>query len=308
MSRKLKEQERRARRDVERVRRSFWGKGWNVSELLLLQRAHDRLIQIRTKETIKEQEGKETAEGILVPSYLYHGTTELLANKILQEGIMPRGSRAPSHPELPSHPECVYLTDAYALSYIIDSFHATNYTGARGAVIEVDFEKLVRNNLLPDEDAVNASGNPALIDKMVGDEQSFVTNVLWHSLIQHGTVAHRGTIPVSAIRRIAYVPRSSYLTVVMTRWGALTIRTQQKTILDWTFNGGKAPFPILAEEIIFNDQLSLGTVERPAGSQEMADSLMAKGVSADTIWRMRFVNNPALLNRDGIEVLQVASA
>jgi hypothetical protein len=308
MSRKVKELERQALRDVERVRRSFRSKGWNVNDLLLLQLAYDRLIQFRTAETIKEQEGKETAEGIPVPRYLYHGTTELLATKILQEGITPRGNRAPSHPTLPSHPECVYLTDAYALSYIIDSFNATNYTESRGAVIEVDFDKLARNNLLPDEDAVDASGNPGVIDKMVEDEQAFATNILWRSLLQHGTVAHRGAIPVSAISRVAYIARSSYLTVVMTRWGLLAIRKQQKTILDWIFDGGDTPFPIPAEEIIFNDQLSLGTVESPAGSQEMAHSLMARGVTADAIWRMRFVNNPASLNRDGIEVCQVTSA
>src|SRR5580658_460635 len=90
MSRKVKELERQALRDVERVRRSFRSKGWNVNDLLLLQLAYDRLIQFRTAETIKEQEGKETAEGIPVPRYLYHGTTELLATKILQEGITPR--------------------------------------------------------------------------------------------------------------------------------------------------------------------------------------------------------------------------
>src|ERR1019366_6824243 len=170
MNRKIKEQERMARRDVERVRRVLKKGGVKVSDLLMLQRANARLLQIKTAE-VKEPldqpiadalESGVTPQGMVkvslsVPRFVYHGTSEAAAANILREGITPRGDRAPNHPETPSHPECVYLTDAYALSYILDSLPEERFS--RGAVLEVDLETL-KPNLMPDEDAVHVGGDP----------------------------------------------------------------------------------------------------------------------------------------------------
>ncbi len=50
MNRRIKEQERMARRDVEKVRRVLKAGKVKVSDLLILQRAHDRLLEIKTAE------------------------------------------------------------------------------------------------------------------------------------------------------------------------------------------------------------------------------------------------------------------
>jgi hypothetical protein len=185
MSRNLKEKERMARRDVEKVRRLLRGNGVSVSDLLMLQRAHDRLLEIETagrakmlnKPLTDALKNRPTPEGMVqlkmpLPRYVYHGTSGAAAANILKEGITPRGDRTPNHPEEPSHPECVYLTDAYALAYIVDSF-----AGSRGAVLEVDLEMLMPN-LLPDEDAVGVSGpgrDPrGVIEKMAEGTAGFI--------------------------------------------------------------------------------------------------------------------------------------
>jgi hypothetical protein len=237
MNRKLKERERLARRDVETVRRMLLGKGVVPTDLLMLQRAHDRLLEVRTaeiNETLNKPardalKGGRTPEGLMqfeirVPHCLYHGTRETAAANILSEGIVPRSERgaAATHEDAPSHPNCVYLTDCHALGF---SWDAREGGKERSAIFEVDLEPL-RPNLLPDEDAVGASGlgqDPSVIENMAKDDREFLRNVVWRSLHWHGSVAHHGIVPLSAIRRVAYIPLS-VLNLVMTRW---------KTKLSW---------------------------------------------------------------------------
>jgi hypothetical protein len=313
------QRQRTARRDVESVGLLLRGQGVKVSDLLTLQRAHDRLLEIRTAEMAEvltkpvtdALQQERTPEGFVkvtipLPRYVYHGTSETATASILKEGITPRGDRTPNHLKEPSHPECVYLTDAYALAYTIDSRagHAS-----RGAVLEVDLEPL-KPNLLPDEDAVGASGpglDPRGVIEKMAEGSGYVSNVLYRSLYQYGTVAHRGTVPVSAIARVAYIPYASVLELVMTRrktklnWGA--VRAQQRTILDWVFDGGETLFPVPAEELVFRPGLCEKLAIVPAGGQAKAEALMAAGVRADTLWRAHLMVHPELLNRDGIEIV-----
>jgi hypothetical protein len=201
----------------------------------------------------------------------------------------------------------VYLTDSYALSYVVDSLAADVHR--RGAVLEIELEPLMPN-LLPDEDAVGASGpglDPRGVIEKMAEGSGFTVNVLLRSLHEHGTVAHRGTVPVNAIRRVAHIPYTSLLGLVMTRWKTKlnwgAIRIQQQTILAWVFDGGDQPFPVPAEELVMDS----GLCEQMAGrNTQQAESLMAAGVRADTLWRARLMVEPGMLNRDGIEVVEVA--
>jgi hypothetical protein len=88
-------------------------------------------------------------------------------------------------------------------------------------------------------------------------------------------------------------------------WGA--IRSQQQAILAWVFDGGEQPFPVPAEELIMDSGLCEKLAEIVAGSKEKTESLMAAGVRADTLWRARLILQPGLLNRDGIEVVEVTA-
>lgn len=80
---------------------------------------------------------------------LYHGTTEAVARKALTEGLVPRGALGiESTWDVESHPECIYLTNAYA------GYFAANATelGDRWGIVEIDSEALCERYLLPDED------------------------------------------------------------------------------------------------------------------------------------------------------------
>jgi hypothetical protein len=168
------------------------------------------------------------------------------------------------------------------------------------------------SNLLPDEDALGQRRDPrGVIKNMAEGDVGFFSNVLFWSLYQHGTVAHRGTIPLHAIRRVAYIPYSSRLWLGVTTWMDTTVRSairaQQGAILRWVFDGSDNPFPVPAEELVFNPNIATQLAGIPAGDQEKADGLQSKGVSADTLWRMHLMANPEFLNREAIEVVQVST-
>jgi hypothetical protein len=118
MSCKLKEKEGLARRDVERFWRMLRGRHIGTDDLLALQRVHDRLVEVEIwradkliHNLVADGLKRGATPGRLVqiskplPRYVYHGTSETAAASILKEGITPRGSRTPNHPDVPSHPE-----------------------------------------------------------------------------------------------------------------------------------------------------------------------------------------------------------
>jgi len=320
MSRKLRDKERLARRNVERFRRALMSGQVRINDLLMLQRAHDHLLEVMAATADKllchpiaraRKEGQTAEEEILmelsVSMLMYHGTTAAAAGSIVRDGIIPRGDRPPNHPDVPSHPDCTYLTDAYALFYIMAG-NRDEPTG-RGAVIEVDMEGLM-HNLLPDEDALGPWRDPqGTIENMAEGETEFFTNVLFRSLYMNGTVAHRGIVPPGAIRRVAYVPLNSKLWLAVTTWKDTTVRAlirgQQASILHWVFDGGDKPFPVPFEELVFNAGWIEGLERVPVGSEEQAQALLARGVRADTLWRMHLMADGTLLNRQGIEVISV---
>ncbi|MCE5302613.1 MAG: hypothetical protein LLF97_05825 [Planctomycetaceae bacterium] len=80
---------------------------------------------------------------------LYHGTTATILNNILQEGIKPRGDRPSLWPDLPSRPDCAYMTDGYGFYFAVA---VQEYD--KKVVFEIDTDRLNQRLLLPDEDFV----------------------------------------------------------------------------------------------------------------------------------------------------------
>lgn len=85
---------------------------------------------------------------------LYHGTHTEALEAILSDGIVPRlQSRTEgTWHHLPSKPDCVYLTTAYALYYAIAAVPEGSH--ACPAIIEIETEGLDESLLCPDEDFI----------------------------------------------------------------------------------------------------------------------------------------------------------
>jgi hypothetical protein len=128
---------------------------------------------------------------------------------IQTNGIKPRGRRRGNWKEAPSHPEGVYLSDSYAPYFAMAAARK-----GRGAVIEVDTEKMIASFLLPDEDFLEqASRNQegdVIRDWPITARTKWYRERLWNysayagmSLEKLGTCAYMATIPSAAITRVA---------------------------------------------------------------------------------------------------------
>lgn len=153
---------------------------------------------------------------------LYHGTNERAARAILRDGLKPRAA-LPGVPTegnwlatVPSNPEAVYLTTAYA------PFFATVATGEdeRMAFIEVDTELLDASLFRPDEDFLEQAtrgqtGRPpfapprraGLVKRVAWFRDhihAWSGQEAWRLSLEHlGTCAYYGGIPREAISRVA---------------------------------------------------------------------------------------------------------
>ena len=139
---------------------------------------------------------------------LYHGTDARFLPRILKQGILPRASRKSNWNKAPSHAECVYLTDAYAAYFAICA------AKKEGLVLEIDTDRLMPWDFLPDEDflaQVEHTGNPKKGVDLLGQTADFRGRLLdwvftdvWGLSLKHlGTCAYHGVIPPSAITRYA---------------------------------------------------------------------------------------------------------
>jgi hypothetical protein len=164
---------------------------------------------------------------------IYHGTTETVALLAMQQGISPRsrtGHKGNWEHTVDSHPEMVYLTSAYAPFFAMMAAEPDEFWG----IVEVETDKLVEVNLLPDEDYLahkssrNSSFNHELQNAWDGDfpdgadvkrraawfrerlkECTFAYG--WEDSIREmGNCAHEGVVPAHAITRVAiFDPRSN---------------------------------------------------------------------------------------------------
>lgn len=145
--------------------------------------------------------------------YVYHGTDEATALRALREGLQPRSKsgRLSNWGEI-SHPDMVYLT-RYWPGYF--ALHAVPDQAERFGLVEVDLDKLDPDKLHPDEDYVEQVTR-AKLRALVGDDLTVRTKFVrerlplmkkytFRSLHHMGNVAHLGTIPPAAIRRVAVV-------------------------------------------------------------------------------------------------------
>jgi hypothetical protein len=163
---------------------------------------------------------------------LYHGTSERTARKILKHGIKPRGAKKKGNFQhsVPSNPACVYLTDAYGLYFSYNASPAKVLQPPFGnlAVVEIDTDLLDETDLIPDEDVIEQSGRK--IDHLPKDwgmvqrtlhyrdlTPSYRDTDGWKvSLMCMGTCCHFGSIPASAVTRVALVSTEKQGAVVLT--------------------------------------------------------------------------------------------
>lgn len=142
---------------------------------------------------------------------LYHGTSQVSLEKILETGIGPRGkSKGNWEHTVKSHKDAVYMTTAYPL------YFATVASGDSrlAAVIEIDTDYLDKTHMAPDEDFL---GQVAV--RKQGGELNKITRVIRQNLRNYagdadlldgsikflGNCCYIGTIPVKAISRIARI-------------------------------------------------------------------------------------------------------
>lgn len=150
---------------------------------------------------------------------LYHGTSAQNARKILQSGLQPRKKRTGNwRKTILSHPNGVYLTDAYALYFALVAAKQ-----GMAAIIELESSRLNPFRMAPDEDVlaqINGS------NRVRGDEplnwesmnlfertkffrdhlNDYAGTDSWKaSLKAMGTCCHMGSINTNAITRIAFI-------------------------------------------------------------------------------------------------------
>ena len=141
---------------------------------------------------------------------LYHGTSESRVQKILAEGIKPRGKEKGNWLHtIESNPCAVYLTDAYPIYFA----YSAAADDERGALIEIDVNLLDVSLLHPDEDVLEQAGRK--FDHLRGKDMKERTrwyrrhareNPNWdRSLEIMGTCSYYGVIPPEAITRIVLI-------------------------------------------------------------------------------------------------------
>lgn len=156
---------------------------------------------------------------------LYHGTSAHFLDAIKQEGIKPRGKTKGNWDRAPSNEGAVYLTDAYAPYF---SVATDEKYGAGGIVVEIDTDRMARR-FVPDEDVLEQAGRS--FDDVKGDMlkrtayyrsqlKNFVGLDNWKKSLEFmGTCAYLGTVPVTAISRIAVIPKKNMVDVAFA-WDA----------------------------------------------------------------------------------------
>lgn len=151
---------------------------------------------------------------------LYHGTCASNLPRVLRSGLKGRGKRKGNwEHSILSHPEAVYLTNAYSLYYAM-----TASKNKRGVIFEIDTDRLNSFDMAPDEDFLGQAAKhiddlQPIWDRFAGAENQlfaateyFRDNIdeyqwLWHHSIDYlGNCCHLGPIPKDAITRYAVIP------------------------------------------------------------------------------------------------------
>jgi len=146
---------------------------------------------------------------------LYHGTSYKNLNSILKNGIRPRGKRKGNWKEYPSRPDMVYLTNAYAPFFAIQS------SKDKALILELDPAFLNQKSFYPDEDfiaqAIATQQNLSIEDVHCGIREN-LEDYQHHavdSLNGLGNICHKGTVPLSAISRYCVIDIKERADLVM---------------------------------------------------------------------------------------------
>ena len=137
---------------------------------------------------------------------LYHGTSMSALTCISDEGVLRPGVRC-NWPDAPSRSDMIYLTNCYAPHFAIAA--ASEYD--RPVVLEIEVSRdTLEQKGFPDEDFLYQARGPAQRDITHDDCRELVfsnKNLASLSLERLGTIALRGTIPHTSIRRVAVITR-----------------------------------------------------------------------------------------------------
>ena len=193
--------------------------------------------------------------------YLQHGTSISALDKILEQGILPRGKKR-SNWDVKSGSNKVYLTQAYAPYFAAAADSPANERNA--VVLQIDCTKLDKDNLVADEDALEqadrrcniSSLGPSykdapmqqrtlVFEKRAAKYRSYGLDAEW-SLSVLGTCAHIGPIDVEAISAYAIVKQS-----ILMIWDP-TITLINFRILGATYTENSS--------LIFNEDIELDKV------------------------------------------------
>lgn len=147
---------------------------------------------------------------------LYHGTNETVARKALIEGLKPRSITKTSNwnHTVASNKDAIYLTDTYPLYFALGASEADQMP----AILEIDTDKLLPFDLVPDEDYLEQVSRRVANDPKTEWDmnkrnrwyrarlQQFAH--YWEDSVKNlGNCAYIGMIPAKAITRIAVIDR-----------------------------------------------------------------------------------------------------
>lgn len=170
---------------------------------------------------------------------LYHGTSGSAARTILTEGLQPRSflyedvdeedGQGNWHHSVPSNPECVYLTNAYAGYFAAVAADDEEEM----AIIEVETDDLDEDFMCPDEDFMEQASRGQTLDNEgfeglleAGSDMKertlwFRDNILafshmWRESIKHlGTCCYYSGIDPSDILRVSFINQKAAAKMVM---------------------------------------------------------------------------------------------
>jgi hypothetical protein len=189
---------------------------------------------------------------------LYHGTAAKNVPDILAHGIRPRGKRKGNwdHSVL-SRRDAVYLSDAYPIYFA--GIAAKDKDDL--AVVEVDTTHLAPFALVPDEDyleqATRSGNGPAPIDKPMAFRTRWYRQRLggfsqyWKDSVEGlGNAAYLGTVPTSAITRVATLDHDTYIKLILDGMDPMIsllnyrlMGTKYRNYVHWLFGDELEPDP-----------------------------------------------------------------
>lgn len=132
---------------------------------------------------------------------LYHGTRSKLLDKILENGLKPRGKRKGNWKQYPSRHDLVYLTRSYAPFFAINGLKKNENLAL---ILEIESSNL---KLLPDEDFISQAISmntgeplPEVHKQVLENLESYQEH--WQlSLDNLGNCSHKGPISPGNITR-----------------------------------------------------------------------------------------------------------